>query len=309
MSKRIFKSDEYQNTFDRQGFIALPFIDRGEVKHLNEVFDRLHPDLNQGGFYSGSYSHDLNYKQEASRAIVETFSRAYEKYFTDYQPFGGAFLFKVPSEESDLAIHQDWTIVDEEENLALNCWVPLQDINEQNGALHIVPGSHYDKYHSLRSPTLPFFFSGNDKDAVKAAIPMYVRAGTAVILNQSVIHGSVANRSSAIRKAITAGVKSKGAQMYFHYKIPGEDKLEVFKMDDSFLISFKNFFEDIGKRPYLGESVGFKPYVNPILDQSTLRRTLEQLTADAGFPYRFTVEDRQNLISRFFQKVKNLIPS
>lgn len=303
MSKRIFKSKEHQEIFNRQGFITLPFLNVEELKFLNDTFDELHPSLNQEGFFSGSYSNDMNYKKKVSDVIVKTFHRAYEKYFTNYQPFGGAFLFKVPGENSDLAIHQDWTIVDEEENVALNCWVPLQDIDETNGALHIVPGSHYDKYKSLRSPTLPFFFSGNDQDVEAAAIPMYVKAGEAVILNQSVIHGSAPNHSNQIRKAITAGVKSKGAQMYFHYKVPDKDELEVFKMDDSFLISFKNFFEDIRKRPYLGESVGLKPYSNPILEQSNLRATIERLTAEAGYPYTYPKEEKAGVFQRILQKI------
>lgn len=287
MSKRIFLSDEHQSTFDKQGFLVLPFLKEDEVSLLNSTFDKLHPQTSEGGFYSGSYSNDIGYKKEASNIIVNTFSKAYEKYFTDYQPFGGAFLFKVPGENSELAIHQDWTIIEEEEGVALNCWVPLTDIHQDNGALCIVPGTHYDKIKTLRAPTIPFFFSGNDKDVIKASIPMYVKAGEAVILNQSVIHYSVPNRSQEVRKAITAGVKSKASQMYFHYKVPDRNELEVFKMDDDFLISFNNFFEDIQKRPYLGESVGFIPYQSPVLDLKTLHQTIEKVTAEAGFPYQY----------------------
>lgn len=287
MSKRIFLSDEHQSTFDKQGFLVLPFLTEEEILLLNNTFDDLHPQLGSGGFYSGSYSNDIGYKKKASNIIVETFSRAYKKYFTDYQPFGGAFLFKVPGENSELAIHQDWTIVNEDEHVALNCWVPLTDIHDQNGALHIVPGTHYGSIKTLRSPTIPFFFTGNDKLLEKASVPMYVKAGEAVILNQSVIHYSVPNHSNEIRKAITAGVKSKDAQMYFHYKVPDKDELEVFKMEDDFLISFNNFFEDIRQRPYLGESVGFKSYQNPILTTENLVDTIEKVTQYAGFPYTF----------------------
>lgn len=298
MSKRIFIADEHQAKFDKQGFIVLPFLDDEDVTYLNKIFDELHPEINSSGFFSGSYSNDISYKKKASQLIVEVFSKAYEKYFTNYQPFGAAFLFKVPGENSELAIHQDWTIVDEEEHVALNCWVPLTDIHPENGALHIVPGTHYDNIKTLRAPTIPFFFSGNDREVEMASIPMYVKAGEAVILNQSVIHYSVPNRSNEVRKAITAGVKSKGAQMYFHYKLPDKNELEVFKMDDDFLISFNNFFEDIRLRPYLGESVGFKPYENPILDLRVLHETIQRTTAEAGYPFNFYPSH-----SGFFKKV------
>ena len=243
MSKIIFQSSEHQILFEKQGFIVLNFLNEQELAELNQIFEELHPDLTKSGFYSGSYSTDKNYKKKASDEIVRVFSRSYEKYFKDYTPFGGAFLFKVPGENSHLSIHQDWTIVDEEVNVALNCWIPLNDIHENNGALHIVPGSHYGGYKTLRAPTLPFFFSGNDQLVEQAAIPMYVKAGQAVILNQSVIHFSTPNNSNEIRKAITAGVKSKDAQMYFHYKVSEKEELEVFEMEDDFLISFNNFFE------------------------------------------------------------------
>lgn len=302
MSKVIFQSLEHQILFEKQGFIVLDFLNEQELTELNQIFDELHPDINQSGFYSGSYSADKSYKKKASDEIVRVFSKSYHRYFKNYTPFGGAFLFKVPGENSHLSIHQDWTIVNEEENIALNCWIPLNDINENNGALHIVPGSHYLGYKTLRSPTMPFFFSGNDQLVEQAAIPMYVKAGQAIILNQSVIHFSTPNTSNEIRKAITAGIKSKDAQMYFHYKVPKKEEMEVFEMEDDFLISFNNFFEDIGKRPYLGKSIGFIPYKNPILEQEQLKKTIENLTLSSGHPYKFE-STNTNFFKNFLQKI------
>ena len=95
---------------------------------------------------------------------------------------GGAFLFKMPSENSELMMHQDWTIVDEGKYYALNVWVPLTDINEKNGALMVLPGSHFRSIQTLRAPTLPFFFSGNENILKEHLVPLYVKAGEAVIV-------------------------------------------------------------------------------------------------------------------------------
>ncbi len=283
MGKRIFKSDEHQQLFEKQGFIVLPFITTDEVAQLEKLFDELHPQINEGGFFSGSYSSDIEYKKKASEEIVKVFSRAYNELFINYTPFGAAFLYKVPGVNSELAAHQDWTIVDEQKNVALNCWVPLCDVAKENGALSILPGSHYNNLNVVRAPTLPFFFSGDDDMVLKELIPMEVNAGTAVILNQSVIHYSPPNNSNKIRKAITAGLKSEGAQMYFHYKVPDKDELEVFEMDDDFLISFKDFMNDIGKRPYLGKSIGLIPYRLPQLHGTDLYEKLKEMKTKAGF--------------------------
>ncbi|HLP19107.1 MAG TPA: phytanoyl-CoA dioxygenase family protein [Chitinophagales bacterium] len=284
MSKRIFKDEAMQARFDKQGFLIVPLLDAEDVKYLSDFFDALHPDLPTEGFVSGSYSPDLDYKKKASDEIVKVFSKHYERLFVDYQPFGAAFLFKMPSQNSDLAIHQDWTIVDEENYVALNCWVPLTDVNEKNGALQIVPGSHYNALKTLRAPTLPFFFSGNDDLVEQESIPMCVKAGEAVILNQSVIHYSAANTSDKIRKAITAGVKSKGSPMQFNYY--NEDKpgkVEVFEMPEEFLISFKDFANDIFRRPYMGESKGYREYKMPQFTREELRKEIKRMKANAGF--------------------------
>lgn len=306
MSKRIFKNDEHQQLFEKQGFFTVPFISEEEVKQLDELFNSLHPDLPQQGFVSGSYSSDFSYKKKASDEVVKIFTKHYERLFTNYQPFGAAFLFKMPSQSSELAIHQDWTIVDEEKFVALNCWVPLTDVNENNGALQVVPGSHYDSFKTLRAPTLPFFFSGNDDIVIKESVPMCVKAGEAVILNQSVIHYSPPNRSDKIRKAITAGVKSKGAPMKFHYSDSSKNnsQVEVFDMPEDFLISFENFAKDIFERPKMGSSAGFIDYKVPALSRQELIDTISKMKSDAGFgPVK--KEPRNNFFKRLFALAGN----
>lgn len=283
MSKRIFLSDEHQQTFDRHGFLVQPFLSEGEVTRLDALFDELHPELGGSGFFSGSYSNDFDYKKRASDAIVEVFSRRYAELFIDYAPFGGAFLYKVPGADSALAPHQDWTIVDETRQVALNCWVPLCDVTLENGPLMILPGSHFDRLNTVRAPTVPFFFSGNDDLVMQELVPMEVKAGTAVILNQSVIHYSPDNRSGKVRKAITAGVKSAGAQMYFHYREPDREELEVREMDDDFLIRFENFAETIMQRPVQGTPIGHIPYVPPVLEREALKVKLREMKTGAGF--------------------------
>lgn len=312
MGKTIFKSQEHQDIFDKQGFIILPFLTPEEIKILDNYFDDTHPNIVDNGFVSGSYSSDFNYKKKASDKIVEVFTRAYEQYFINYTPFGGAFLYKTPGNQSALAAHQDWTIVNEDTDVALNCWVPLCDITADNGPIMILPGSQYSKHKALRAPTLPFFFSGNDDVIMQQLEPMIVPAGTAVILNQSVIHYSPANTSNHIRKAITAGVKSAGAQMYFHYKLPNENMLEVFEEDDDFLIRFDNFMQDIGERPKLGVSIRNKPYELPQYNREELIKLIHQLKTDAGFEVKISQENiptAHKPKSAFFSRLKSLFNS
>ncbi|NBR13088.1 MAG: hypothetical protein EBQ94_13950 [Flavobacteriales bacterium] len=284
----IFIDSEMQALFEKQGFVVIPdFLNKEEITHMDTLFDELHPTLPESGFFAGSYSPDFEYKKKVSEEIKVVYKRTYEQYFKDYTPFGGAFLFKMPSENSDLFIHQDWTVVDESKQLALNIWVPLCDVDLENGPLMVLPGSHYPNFPVLRAPTIRYFFDHDYSKAMEQLIPLTVKAGTAVVLSQSLIHYSPSNKSSKIRKAITAGLKTKDSQMIFHFKDPNktENVLEKFEMDDDFFIQFENFFEDIYKRPEVGKSVGFIEYEVPNLVGNELTELLKEMKQKAGYNF------------------------
>ncbi|MEY3501560.1 MAG: hypothetical protein RL308_3233 [Bacteroidota bacterium] len=282
----IFINEKHQATFDRQGFVIIPdFLLKEEVIHMDRFFDEMHPNLPNDGFFAGSYSPDMAYKQKVSKEIKHIYHRAYETFFKDYTPFGGAFLFKMPSENSDLFIHQDWTVVDESKHLALNIWVPLCDINMENGALMVIPGSHFANYPTLRAPTMRYFFDHDIKTTMQQLEPIIVKAGTAVVLNQSLVHYSPPNRSGTIRKAITSGLKTKDAQMIFHFSDPQKPSLQIenFEVGDDFFIQFDDFFSDIYKRPIMGRSIGNFEYSVPMLSGIELKDQFGKMRISAGF--------------------------
>lgn len=283
----IFKDPEHQKLFEKQGFVVVPLLNEAEIEHMEKLFDELHPDLPESGFYAGSYSNDFEYKKRVSEEIKVVYKRAYDDLFIDYETFGGAFLFKMPTPDSDLFIHQDWTVVEESENVALNVWVPLCDITPENGPLMVLPGSQYSSFPVLRAPTMRYFFDHDYDVAMDQLVPMVVKAGTAVVLSQSLVHYSPPNASGKIRKAITSGVKTKGAQMVFHYKDNErkDDVIEKFEMDDDFFIQFENFFEDIYKRPTVGKSVGMIEYKVPMLKGKELESVLRRMKENAGYEF------------------------
>jgi hypothetical protein len=273
----IFIDPQHQRDFDTKGFVKIPFLDGKQLQYLDELFDELHPVLPESGFISGSYFSDLAYKQKASDEILKTFTPSYERIFKNYTAFGGSYLFKIPSDNSDLVLHQDWTIVDESKAVAINCWVPLCDTDINNGTLMVLPGAHNRNFQVHRAPTLNFFFTGNEDVIMKHLVPMNAKAGEAVILNQSLVHYSPPNRSGKIRKAITAGVKTKGFPMRFFYKNQhaDSDTLEVYDMDENFLIMFNDFAKDIFTAPKHGKLSGTINYKLP----QPSRKELENLIA------------------------------
>lgn len=281
----IFKDAEHQRLFETQGFVKVPFLDEAQLAFLNKTFDELHPQLPKSGFIAGSYFSDFEYKKKASDIILEVFTPSYEKIFKDYTAFGGSFLFKMPSENSDLVLHQDWTIVDEHKAVAINCWVPLCDTTVENGTLMVLPGAHNYHYHVHRAPTLNFFFTGHEDLLMKHLIPTNAKAGEAVILNQSLVHYSPPNLSGTIRKAITAGVKTKNEPMHFYYydQQSANDKLDVYAMDEDFLIKFDNFAKDIFSPPVNGKYVETIEYKLPQPNREELECLIDDFMVKAGY--------------------------
>lgn len=293
----IFIHREHQREFDAKGFIQVPFLLPEEVKYLDKLFDELHPDLPTSGFISGSYSGDYTYKKRASEEILKIFLPHFNRLFKDFTAMGGAFLFKMPSEDSALVLHQDWTIVDETKAIAINCWVPLCDTDIHNGTLMVLPGAHNGHFPVHRAPTLHFFFTGHEELVMKHLVPTNARAGEAVILNQSLVHYSPPNRSGKIRKAITAGVKTKDAPMQFFYKNPQAppDTLELYEMDEDFLIKFENFAQDIYTTPKHGRLIGTISYRLPQPSATDLQKLIDHFLTKSGHKKRGLISRLKNL--------------
>lgn len=259
MVKAIFKDDTLQKQFEADGFVKIPLLASDDTEALKALFNQYFPNPSSD-FFSSSYENDYPRKKEISEAIGKIMLPRLEKVFSDYSWFGSAFLSKGNGVRSEMPMHQDWTIVDETQFVALNIWTPLQDTNEENGTLEVIRGSH--RWHSeLRAPTLPFYYNGFQQGLKEHLTCIPVKATEAIVLNQAVIHYSKPNKTNEIRLALTTGIKSAGAPMLFHYwNKEKPDEIEQFKQEDDFLLRFTDFHQTIFQRPVTGESIGTKVF-------------------------------------------------
>ncbi len=254
MVKPIFKDDKLQNQFDEQGFVVIQLLGRDDIQKLTDIFHTYHKDIPPNVFQSSSFLKDKSIKEEIRNLTYEIFSPRIDQVFKDFTYFGSSFLYKTSGENSDVSVHQDWTIVDETKAVAINIWTPLIDTSVENGTLSVVPGSQSNKVFSLRAPTIPFYFQKYYDTVLKCCIPLEIKAGQAVVLNQSLIHYSSPNLSGKLRIAITSGIKTKDEPMVFHFKNE-KNQIERYQMPEDFLIAFEDFEKNIYERPALGKLV------------------------------------------------------
>ncbi|MFZ4434458.1 MAG: phytanoyl-CoA dioxygenase family protein [Microthrixaceae bacterium] len=126
------------------------------------------------------------------------------------------FSVKPPSPGSELGPHQDFSVVDERRATSLYVWVALEDMDEHNGALHVVPGSHRFA-NSVRSQHVPATFDEVLPQVHDAAERLDCRAGELVVMVSGVIHFSPPNRSDHVRLAAHGIVVPVGEPMVFYF--------------------------------------------------------------------------------------------
>lgn len=271
MKKAILKDEIKQKTFERNGFIKLRLLEHHELKQLQNLCYTYFPDGVEA-FFSSSYLDDYDRKLEMSAKVSAIIEEKMNEHFVDFRILGAAFLIKGIGKNSEMPMHQDWTIVDESKYYAANLWIPLTKTDENNGTIEVLLGSHRVN-HALRAPTLPFFFSGYEKEIKEKLTVVTAELGEVVLLNQAVIHYSKPNLSNEIRPAVTVGITSKEAPLLFHYwDGQNESEVELFEQEDDFLLRFEDFHEAIYKRPAVGTSKGMIGYDFPKMDDVTLER-------------------------------------
>ncbi len=152
---------------------------------------------------------------------------------------GGAYQVKPCSNQSDLAIHQDSTVIDEEKDYCLFVWIPFCDVTLENGPIWVLPGSHLWG-NIQRSLGVPWNFKKHLEILEKYMYPVLVKAGDVMVFDPAMIHSSAPNLSDKIRHAITITVLRKNYQLvyYFKNKEIEPNKIEKYEVDENFYYGY-----------------------------------------------------------------------
>ncbi len=275
---QVFKERETQQLFEKNGYVILPFYTPDEIKELNDLYHTLHP-KDELGFFPSTFSKDKNYRATADEAIRRIGDRSIQKYCQDIKVVCGAFIVKNIGEESGMCVHQDMSLVDESRFTGINIWVPLIDLTIENGALFVLKGSHR-MIPTYRASSIAECFAPVMNEVIDYLEPVTVKAGEAVIFDQSIIHFSPPNFSDQIRIVTNTYFTHQDAEFrtYYWQKEFGNN-VEAFVQDDSFMTNFEQFGQNIQDRPKVGTSQGLVPYEFPKIDLAYLERNYARTNA------------------------------
>lgn len=271
--KALFKDSQLQKQIDEQGFVTLPFIGEAALEELRSFYNEIHPDGAPGkidGIHMTTWCEDHAYKMMVANRLAEIYRQPCEDVFKNFRTLNDVFIVK-DSGETPFKVHQDWNVVDEKENFAINVWVPLYDITINEGGLWVVEGSHKIKRHVRGSAYLFPDYSQFLNELEGSATSISLKAGEAIIFYLNIIHGSPPNNGKTERIATCFSVIPKEASLTIYFQKQAGDPLEVHQPSDDFMYNYKQLRTETFERAPTKEPIAvLESYVNHPVNRKEL---------------------------------------
>ena len=232
-----FKENYLNEIIEEQGFAIVPFATQEEIREIKAFYQTL-PHIAAKGTYVTMFNPSAHYRKMVDDKIKDIFADRVNTFLKEYRALFANFMVKEIGKEGDFPVHQDWTYVDESRFSSYAFWVPMQDVNCENGALSVVPGSH--KYRTaLRGPGVYDPLSVLS-EVIKSSYsrPMNLKAGEALIWDHRLIHFSRPNFSSMPRLAFTLIMVPENVDVFHCYGRNNQelDKIEIYAVHPDFYL-------------------------------------------------------------------------
>lgn len=282
MRKILFDNNKEKELLEK-GYTTTSFLSAQEVAMLLEGLGKLRPDNsfdisnNDNSLPSYHYSildTDIEYKQKSTSLIQEIFQPNVNRIFNNYQLLTSSFFIKPPY-KGFLDAHQHFPITTDFNDISVIIWCPLIDVDESNGTLQVVEGSHKITPGVFAFGYPPFFidYCANIK---KYSKPIPLKAGEAIIFDNNLIHWSTENNSSKYRFTAQAlALPSEIKPVFYYFDSNSPQRFEVFEVNSKFFIE-QILMELFEKPPKNLKSLGFVENKNQVLSEQTFADLLNQ---------------------------------
>ncbi len=253
LEQELFQNSEIADTLKNDGVVKISFLNSEELKLLQEYYAQLHgpsdPPTMYDGIHMTIWHSDINYKLAVHNKLKELFQSACERNFSNYRAISHQFIIKRKGNETTFPVHQDWSIVDESKYISLNIWVPVQDVNEQNGAMSIVKKSHKIN-RKIRGAGYLFPNYYPVLSDIKPHLTSYaMKAGEALIFYHRTIHGSPPNLSDEPRVVVQLTLLQENTPLEIYFQKTSQNPLEVHHPKDDFNFYYERIREDSETKP------------------------------------------------------------
>jgi hypothetical protein len=216
------KNEENEAFLNKYGFCYIrDFISKSNVKQMFSLFKKIHTCIdNSKNQWNSLYDLDNTESNSISKAIRDIIYPSFENIFSDFEIPIATYMSKNPIAGSTCELHRDFSIYDENKVQFRNFWIPLIDINEKNGALYVVPGSH-KIFTDIRPMFTDWQYEHFRDNMMHLKKTIYASAGDLILYTDRTLHGSHENKTSEPRPVVHGGVLPINSPLcYYHYSEP-----------------------------------------------------------------------------------------
>jgi Phytanoyl-CoA dioxygenase (PhyH) len=237
--RKVFSDPEMNSLFLKKGYVIIDLMDQDQCDGALLMYEKLHSNFASDKFFTTTNSLDSSYRHHCNDYLAGLIMPMVKDLFDDYLPLFGNFMIKPPSLGSECNLHQDWTFVDESEFRTVNVWVALQDTDQHNGCIHVIPGSQNISF-PIRGRNIKRAYENAIQsmvDSMMEAVPL--RKGQAVIFDSSILHYSPPNRSDKVRIALSLMFYPADAKLvHFVYSKDNSEQIAKYNVDVEFFVKF-----------------------------------------------------------------------
>ncbi|QAY78743.1 phytanoyl-CoA dioxygenase family protein [Sphingosinicella sp. BN140058] len=205
-----FATAEMGSDFYRLGYVVAPLLTPREVAETrgalaaamqsHEMSGRSEDDLRQG--HISYYNDNGAYQEDVAALVRAALAPALPRIVSGYRVSAGGAFVKPPG-GGEMGVHCDYRATNDPDAVTFTIWCALDDADEENGALCMLPGSHKVEGQIIGPGVSPYFEAYPDRIKPRSR-PVPVRAGEALLFQTGMIHWSLPNHSDRPRPAIHA---------------------------------------------------------------------------------------------------------
>lgn len=212
---QILRDEGLRKKMARDGYVVVDLLDEPTIAVLKEKYlQHFGPAQTAIGRFTAMEHTTPATRNEIHNFLLNKVKSRLDEHLKDFQTPIASYMTKYARSAGDLSWHTD-------SSLLLNAhlephyglWCPLLDVNEKNGALCVVEGSHkYSHAVYLGDLQWPFLSYNNLFDKNRKVFTL--KAGQGVIFDMRLIHNATPNDTDEDRVCFAARITHQKSKFY-----------------------------------------------------------------------------------------------
>jgi hypothetical protein len=240
--RNVFINKEYQRKLEEDGYCLISLFSEQEIAELEKIY-KSNLVGEQPAIELTLKSEDYDLKKRIAVGIASVISKKVLSLLNNYTFIFSGFIAKVPGRDNISALHQDPTVTDESIYTSINVWIPLTDVNERNGAVHVIKKSHLF-YQGFRGHRIgDYDFMEVRKEVMRRfGTVVNMAKGQALIYDTRLFHYSNQNETDKTRIASASIMIPREATPIYYYHNQGKSTIDVYEISEEFFLNYVDRF-------------------------------------------------------------------